>query len=163
MKTDLSLDVKKLSRVYTYTTLQMHEALAQRAGLSGTDQKYLGFFIIHGVMAAGELAQLTGLTTGAVTGLIDRLEKKKLVARKNDKKDRRKVLIVPNIAKIKRLLGTLYHEFDCRSTKLIASFSDKDKKIIVSYFEKAIAIMSNTTAAAALAGRADGAGIIASL
>lgn len=68
--------IRKLSQLYTCASLRMHEAIGQEAGLSGTDHKYLGFIIEKGQMTAGELSQLTGLTTGAVTGLIDRFKKK---------------------------------------------------------------------------------------
>ena len=48
----------------------------QENRLNGTDHKYLGFIIQKGQMTAGEPAVLTGLTTGSVTGLIDRFESK---------------------------------------------------------------------------------------
>ena len=69
---------RKLSQQYAYTSIQMHEAIARKAGLPGTDHKYLGFIMEKGQMTAGELSELTGLTTGAVTGLIDRFEKRSL-------------------------------------------------------------------------------------
>src|SRR5690606_40728441 len=70
--------IRKLNQAYAYTALQLHEFIGRAAGFSGTDHKYLGFLIQQGPMTAGELARLTGLTTGAVTGLIDRFEKRKL-------------------------------------------------------------------------------------
>ncbi len=96
-------------------------------------------------MTAGELSNLTGLTTGAVTGLIDRFEKKKLVKRKFAKDDRRRVIIEPNTEKIMALLAPLYKEFRNKSGKLIASFSDMEIKILENYFLKAIEIMNETT------------------
>jgi DNA-binding MarR family transcriptional regulator len=123
----------------------MHEAIGQKAGLSGTDHKYLGFLIEKGQMTAGELSELTGLTTGAVTGLIDRFEKKKLVKRQFAADDRRKVFIVPNKEKIMALFVPLYKEFRSKSEKLLASFSNKEIKIIETYFLKAIEIMNETT------------------
>ena len=96
-------------------------------------------------MTAGELAVLTGLTTGAVTGLIDRFEKKKLVKRQFAEDDRRKVIIVPNTKNIMALLQPLYKEFRSKSEKLIRSFSDKELKVIETYFLKAIEIMNDTT------------------
>ena len=137
--------VRKLSQQYAYTSLQMHETIGRKAGLSGTDHKYLGFLLEKGQMTAGELSTLTGLTTGAVTGLIDRFEKKKLVKREFADHDRRKVIIVPNTKKITALLVPLYKEFRSKSEKLIASFSDEDIKVIEAYFFKAIEIMSETT------------------
>src|SRR5215204_2418081 len=111
MEHDVLQQITKLSQQYAYTSIQMHEAVARKAGLSGTDHKYLGFFLVKGQMTAGELSQLTGLTTGAVTGLIDRLEKRKLVKRKLANDDRRKVHIVPNTKNIRDLLVPLYKEF----------------------------------------------------
>src|SRR5689334_16397083 len=96
MSTDATTRVRKLSQQYAYTSIQMHETIGRKAGFSGTDHKYLGFFLQKGAMTAGELATLTGLTTGAVTGLIDRFEKKKLVKRQFAKDDRRKVIIEPD-------------------------------------------------------------------
>jgi DNA-binding MarR family transcriptional regulator len=145
MDNDVINRTRKLTQQYAYISIQMHEAVARRAGLSGTDHKYLGFLIEKGQMTAGELSILTGLTTGAVTGLIDRFEKKKLVKRQFSEDDRRKVIIKPNTENIMALLAPLYKEFRSKSEKLIASFSNQEIKIIETYFLKAIEIMNETT------------------
>ncbi|MGN8071481.1 MarR family winged helix-turn-helix transcriptional regulator [Mucilaginibacter sp. SG564] len=137
--------IRRLSQQYAYTSIQMHEAVARKAGFSGTDHKYLGFFLKEGSMTAGELSNLTGLTTGAVTGLIDRFEKKKLVKRKFSKDDRRKVIIEPNTKNIMDLMAPLYKEFRNKSEELIASFAEKEVEILENYFLKAIDIMNETT------------------
>jgi DNA-binding MarR family transcriptional regulator len=137
--------IRRLSQQYAYTSIQMHETIARKAGFPGTDHKYLGFLIQKGAMTAGELAALTGLTTGAVTGLIDRFEKKKLVKRRLAEDDRRKVIVEPDIKKIMALLSPLYKEYRSRNEKLLASFSGKEIKVIEAYFSKAIAIMTDTT------------------
>jgi DNA-binding MarR family transcriptional regulator len=145
MDHDVIKRIRKLSQLYSYTSIQMHETVARKAGLSGTDHKYLGFLIQKGQMTAGELSNLTGLTTGAVTGLIDRFEKKKLVKRQFAEGDRRKVIIEPNTSTIMALLEPLYKEFRSESEKLTASFSNEEIKIIETYFSKAIEIMNETT------------------
>ena len=145
MENDAITRIRKLVQQYAYTSIQMHEAIGRKAGLSGTDHKYLGFLIEKGQMTAGELSNLTGLTTGAVTGLIDRFEKKKLVKRKFADDDRRKVFIEPNTKNIMALFAPLYKEFRSKSEKLTATFSDKEIKIIETYFSKAIEIMNETT------------------
>ena len=96
-------------------------------------------------MTAGELSNLTGLTTGAVTGLIDRFEKKKLVKRQFAEDDRRKVIIQPETETIMALLAPLYKEFRSGSEQLTASFSTEEVKIIESYFQQAIELMNETT------------------
>lgn len=145
MDNDLIKQIRKLSQQYSFASIQMHEAIARKAGLSGTDHKYLGFLIEKGQMTAGELSNLTGLTTGGVTGLIDRLETKKLVKRQFAEDDRRKIIIEPNTENIMALLVPLYKEFRNKSEKLIASFSNKEIKIIETYFLKAVEIMTETT------------------
>lgn len=144
MDKDIVRHIRKLSQQYAYVSIQMHEAIGRKAGLSGTDHKYLGFLLEKGQMTAGELATLTGLTTGAVTGLIDRFEKKKLVKRRFAEEDRRKVLIEPNTKNIMALFEPLYKEFRSNSEKLIASFSGKDLNVLEAYFSKAIEIMEET-------------------
>ena len=133
MKEELLTQIRKLNQQYSYTSLQMHEAIGRKAGLSGTDHKYLGFLIVKGEMTAGELSKLTGLTTGAITGLIDRFEKKKLVKRQFAEDDRRKVIIKPDTEKIMALFEPLYKEFRSETEKLAASFSNEEIKIIEAY------------------------------
>lgn len=137
--------MRKLVQHYAYASLQMHECIGRKAGLTGTDHKYLGFLIEKGQMTAGEFAQITGLTTGAVTGLIDRFEKKKFVKRTFAEDDRRKVILVPNTKRILALFAPLYKEFRSKSEKLAASFSPKEIILIETYFQQAIAIMEGVT------------------
>ena len=136
---------KTISRQYSDTSILMHEAIARKAGLSGTDHKYLGFIIQKGEMTAGELSKMTGLTSGAVTGLIDRLEKKNLVSRQFVKDDRRKVIIVPNVQNAMKLLEPLFSELQDPTEKLISSFSDNEIQTIEKYFLSAIQLMKETT------------------
>jgi len=145
MEKDLASTIRKLNQQYAYTSIDMHEAIGRKAGFSGTDHKYLGFLIQHGAMSAGELAKLSGLTTGAVTGLVDRFEKKKLVKRQFAPDDRRKVMVVPDIPKIMALLAPLYKEYRSKSEKLIASFTGKELKVIEAYLSRSIEIMNETT------------------
>src|SRR5436309_12984008 len=81
------------------------QAVADSAGVSSSDLECLDFLNLEGRVTAGRLAEVTGLTTGAITGVVDRLEKGGLVRRERDADDRRKVVIrtVPeNVAKIGR-------------------------------------------------------------
>lgn len=133
------------SRKYSDASIFMHEAIARKAGLSGTDHKYLGLILQHKELTAGDIAKLTGLTTGAVTGLIDRLEKKKLLKRQFTKDDRRKVIIIPNVENSMKLLQPLFSELQQKTARLITSFSEKEIQIIERYFTEATAIMNEIT------------------
>lgn len=136
--------LRRLSQKYAYTSIQMHETIGRKAGLSGTDHKYLGFIIQKGQMTAGELAILTGLTTGAVTSLIDRFEQKGLVKRELDKNDRRKIIIIPNTKKITSILEPLYREFQNDTENLMASFTSEELKFLETYFKKYLKLMDDT-------------------
>lgn len=133
------------SRNYSDASIFMHEAIARKAGLTGADHKYLGLILQHKELTAGELSKLTGLTTGAVTGLIDRLEKKKLLKRQFTKDDRRKVMIVPNEENTVKLLKPLFLELQQKTAELIASFSVAEIQTIERYFVQATAVMKATT------------------
>lgn len=145
MDTEILDSVRRLSQQYSYSTIQLHEAVGRKAGLSGTDHKYLGFLIQKGQMTAGELSNLTGLTTGSVTGLIDRLEEKKFVKRRFIQNDRRKVIIEPNTKYIMETFEPLYKEYRSKTEKLMSSFSPKEAKIIETFLTKAIQLADQTT------------------
>ena len=89
------------SRKYSDASIFMHEAIARKAGLSGADHKYLEIILQYKELTAGDIAKLTGLTTGAVTGLIDRLEKKKLLKRQFTKEDIENLRLVYHLVKEK--------------------------------------------------------------
>ncbi|WP_068942832.1 MarR family winged helix-turn-helix transcriptional regulator [Chryseobacterium timonianum] len=142
---DILHQFRVASRQYSDASLFMHEAIARKAGLSSADHKYLGLILQYDSITAGDISKLTGLTTGAVTGLIDRLEKKELLERQFTKEDRRKVLIIPNLKNSMKLLGSVFEELQQKTTQLISTFSEAEIKTIERYFKGATAIMQETT------------------
>ena len=78
--------------------------VAAAVGLNPTDLGCLCLLLLHGPSPAGRLAELTGLTTGAVTGVIDRLELAGFAQRVPDASDRRKVIVQPDEAKVEQEL-----------------------------------------------------------
>src|SRR5438270_13000928 len=69
------------------------QTIARRAGINATDMECLDLIIMGGPATAGEIGRRTGLSSGAVTGLIDRREKLGLVERTADPNARRKVVV----------------------------------------------------------------------
>lgn len=83
-----------LGRELSQATVFFHEQVAERVGLSNTDHKCLDLAVqAERPLTAGQIAELSGLSTGAVTGVIDRLERAGFVRRVRDPHDRRKVLV----------------------------------------------------------------------
>src|SRR5579871_2016463 len=81
-----------LGRDFVAAVVVFHELVGRCLGLSATDRKCLDL-LSRGPVTAGEIAKFTGLTTGAVTGIIDRLAKAGYAERVNDPQDRRRVLV----------------------------------------------------------------------
>ncbi len=69
------------------------QAAADRMGINTTDLNCLNILSFTGTMTAGQLAQATGLTTAAITGVIDRLEEAGYARRERDTADRRRVVV----------------------------------------------------------------------
>jgi len=108
------------------------QTVANVAGISGSDLDCMDFLNLEGRMTAGRLAELTGLTTGAITGVIDRLEKAGFVRRERDEADRRKVfiMIVPeNVAKI----GRLYVPMQEAMHKVWSTYSDAELQLLLRF------------------------------
>jgi len=80
-------------REYSTAAVMLHGAIASRFGLAATDLKALDILQRLGPVTAGEIAIQTGLATASVTSLVDRLERKRLVRRLQDRQDRRRVLV----------------------------------------------------------------------
>jgi DNA-binding MarR family transcriptional regulator len=75
------------------------QAAADRLGIASSDMECFDLLSLHGPMTAGRLAELTGLTTGAITGVIDRLERGGYARRERDLNDRRRVIVHPVLAR----------------------------------------------------------------
>ena len=108
------------------------QTVANAIGISGSDLDCLDFVNLEGRVTAGRLAEVTGLTSGAITGVVDRLEKAGLVRRERDEVDRRKVFIVvvsENAAKI----GRFYVPMQQAMHKLWNTYSDAELQLLLRF------------------------------
>jgi len=108
------------------------QTVANAIGISGSDLDCLDFVNLEGRVTAGRLAEVTGLTTGAITGVVDRLEKAGLVRRERDETDRRKVFIVvvpENAASI----GRFYVPMQKAMHKLWSTYSDAELQLLLRF------------------------------
>jgi len=108
------------------------QTVANVAGISGSDLECLDFLNLEGRVTAGRLAELTGLTTGAITGVVDRLEKAGFVRRERDESDRRKVFIVPVLEKMMQV-GRPYELVQHAMAKQCAAYTDAELKFLIRY------------------------------
>jgi DNA-binding MarR family transcriptional regulator len=113
-------------RQLSTATVMFHQAIADRFGMNVTDHKCADILERFGSMAAGELAERTGLTTGAITGVIDRLEKAGFARRTKDPYDRRRVVIELNAERIERKIGPLFESLARATAELCARYSTQE-------------------------------------
>lgn len=116
------------------------QAIARRIGVNSTDLECLDLIFMNGPSTAGEIARRTGLTSGAVTGLIDRLERLGLVERTDDPKDRRKVLVRAREDKIAPI-AALFSPMEKGMLALLEGYSREEMKIFLDFFARAGELM----------------------
>jgi DNA-binding MarR family transcriptional regulator len=120
-------------------TIMFHQAVADILGLHITDHKCLDLIHRYGAMPAGRLAELTGLTTGAVTGIIDRLERAGYVRRTDDPKDRRRIIVEPTKnKKWERKIEAIFIPLHERMHKLLSSYSDSELAFLLDVLTKTL-------------------------
>ncbi|MGZ9088532.1 MAG: MarR family transcriptional regulator [Rhodoplanes sp.] len=118
--------------------------VADHLGISGKDLECLDMIVLRGRVTAGDLAGATGLTTGAITGLIDRLEKANLARRERDERDRRKVFVRP----LPRAdIMPLYASLQTRMRKLMLELSDQEIECMLAFFSASRDVLLSEIAA----------------
>jgi MarR family transcriptional regulator, organic hydroperoxide resistance regulator len=122
---ELMVEVRKFTR----STLMLQHVIAENIGLHVTDAECIDFLQEMGPSTAGDLAKATRLTTGAITNVIDRLEKSGFVKREPDPNDRRKVIVsfLPkkltraksNYAALALQVQQLFSRYDAKQLKFL--------------------------------------------
>ncbi|HLJ32956.1 MAG TPA: MarR family transcriptional regulator [Ktedonobacteraceae bacterium] len=91
--TNVAGELAQEFRQFNGLSASFFRAAAARSGMTVTDMQVIDILDSTGPMTAGQLADLTGLTTGAITGMINRLEEAGLVRRERDPNDGRRVIV----------------------------------------------------------------------
>ncbi|QGV82341.1 MarR family transcriptional regulator [Streptomyces ficellus] len=118
--------------------------VAQRLGLNVTDVTCLGFILeaenLGEPISAGDLAQRAKLTTGAVTGVINRLERAGYAHRQSDPGDRRRVRVVADVSAAARVYE-VYEGNYRRIAELFADYSAEEVAVLSDWLTRATDIM----------------------
>jgi DNA-binding MarR family transcriptional regulator len=132
---ELMTAVRKLTR----SSLMLQYAIAEKMKLNATDAECIDFLMEMGPSTAGELAKVTRLTTGAITNVIDRLEKAGFVKRENDPKDRRKIIVSFIPKKIERS-KRYYDAMAADVYELLSGYNESKLISILQYSDSLTAI-----------------------
>ena len=127
--------VVRCLREFIAGSIIYNQQVADRVGLRLTDMQCINVLDLVGPSTPGELARSTGLTTGGVTVMLDRLEKGGYVKRVPNPRDRRSVLVRLNPAKLKKVQA-FYEEINERMVALLDETPDRELRSVVDLFSK---------------------------
>jgi len=128
----LLLQVGDASRINQGATNQFDEQLGVFFGINRTDGRCIDTILRLGRVSAGQLANLSNLTTGAVTAVIDRLERAGYVARVRDTLDRRKIWVEPT-PHARALADTIFGVYEIIGPLMTRRFSDEQLAGILAF------------------------------
>jgi len=134
-KKDLEKQAVIAAREYGVSSVLFRNAVGSKLGLSATDMECLWLLFIKRVCTPTGLAHYTGLTTGSVTALLDRLEKAGLITRRPNPADRRGVLIDTN-EKAKETVGPLFAEARKLQNEFVTGYSEEELTVITDFLKK---------------------------
>jgi len=124
-----------------------HEAVAVHVGMSAAEWKCFGLLDQHGAMAASRLAELSGFTTGAITGIVDRLERARLVRREPHPTDRRSVIVRPlNVSRVRERVEPVFESLLKGMTELASKYSPAELAAIATFMRGTAEVLRGETA-----------------
>jgi DNA-binding MarR family transcriptional regulator len=133
--TDLKKRALMAVRDYGVNLTQFRNAMNEWAGLNATDMECLRLLFLKGTASPSELARHTGLTSGAATAMLDRLEKAGLIERRPNPDDRRGTLIVPEKSSAEKV-AAWFESARKAQEELISSYPESELEIIADVFER---------------------------
>lgn len=134
-KTDLKNRAQTAVMEYNIHLTQFRNAVSEWAGLNVTDSECLRLLFLKGVATPTELARHTGLTSGAATAMLDRLEKAGWIERRPNPDDRRSTLILPAKGASEKA-ASWFESARNAQEELISSYSESELEIISDAFER---------------------------
>ena len=120
------------------------QAMANRLGMGASDLECLSLLFTGGSMTAGELAEASGLSTGAITGVIDRLERTGHVTRQRDSTDRRLVHVVLRPESIMTIAPS-FDPMEAAMKTLFDRYTDDELRLILGFCRRATEITREET------------------
>ena len=135
-RADLLAKLQRAAQTSTTDGILFHQAIADQVGLHVTDLRCLNLLAQAGPLTAGELGQQLGLgTTGAVTRMVDRLERAGYARRQVDPSDRRRVIIHP-LPERMAAIAPHYQGMATAWTDLLAAYSDEQLALFLDLFDR---------------------------
>ena len=128
-------------RQFTGLGASFFRAAAARIGMTVTDMQVMDLLETSGPTTAGQLADLTGLTTGAITGMLNRLEETGLVHRERDPDDGRRVIVRLEKGKDERhKIDPIFASLGKAWNELASDYDDKQLAFLLEFLKRSNAM-----------------------
>jgi DNA-binding MarR family transcriptional regulator len=114
------------------------QAVAERIGIGSADLECLDLIALRGPLPAGAIAEAVGLTSGAITGVLDRLERAGLARRERSREDRR-IVTVRLLPAVERRVVPLFEPMEKAAMTALADYSDEELRFLLDFFRRASA------------------------
>ena len=134
-KTGLMIRTNMAARDYGIQMTLFRNMIFEKLGINATDMECLGFLFSKRIATPTELAQYTGLSSGATTAMLDRLEKGEFIERRPNPDDRRGTLIVLAKSGADKVVPW-FAPVGKAQEELISNYSEKELQLISEFFER---------------------------
>jgi DNA-binding MarR family transcriptional regulator len=135
-----------LGRELSTAIVFFHEAVAACLGMSAGEWRCYTLLAQHGPLTASRLAEFSGYTTGAITGIADRLERADCVRRSPNPEDRRSVILHPlRLKETERRTRPIFDSLGRAMNAIAEGFSKKELSAIASYLAQTIHALHTET------------------
>ncbi|MGW8764635.1 MarR family winged helix-turn-helix transcriptional regulator [Streptomyces sp. NPDC055815] len=136
----LMTELQGEARRYMAAYALFNQAVADHLALHPTDVQCLNLLSLEeGPVTTGRVAELTGLTTGSATRLVDRLERSGYVTRERSTEDRRRVL-VSLVPERMAELGTLWRKLNSTWGTMFDAYSDAELALLIAHMRRTVEV-----------------------
>ncbi|MBZ0296449.1 MAG: MarR family transcriptional regulator [Anaerolineae bacterium] len=125
------------AREYGIGSVLFRHAIGERLGVGVTDMECLGLIFLKGLVTPSELSRYAGLSSGATTALLDRLEKSKLIVRRPNPNDRRSSHIVL-VEETTKSIAPMFASLRAAQDEIVSSYTEDELALLADFFERSI-------------------------
>jgi DNA-binding MarR family transcriptional regulator len=134
-RSELIQSLMREVRMFIAGTILYNEKVAASVGLNGTDLQFIHLLELKVASTPGDLARWSGLTTGGVTVVLDRLEKAGYIKRQPNPADRRSVLVQPVMSRLRKF-QPLYQAKGEALFNSLSQLNDRELRTILDFFHR---------------------------
>jgi DNA-binding MarR family transcriptional regulator len=123
-------------RQFIAGAILFNHQVADQLGINLTDHQIINLLDLLGPSTPGQLAQLTGLSSGGITVVLDRLEKAKYIKRERHPRDRRSVLVTAASPRAMAEIHNIYEHVNKAMGRIFSAYDDAQLKLILDFFHR---------------------------